>query len=345
MKLKMTKRAAATAATEHASPDHAGERDSAIPHYGSWGKLASARTLSEVGRLKEELRAGVREGRLAVRIPTGRIDDDVGSDRTEGWTEDPEFQTLLADIERRGQVQPVQVECRALDWLPLGLANDEGAEAAEERPDDPDGVGAMRFALVSGRRRLEACRRLGQPVLATITFSDAPSSGGQLVDRFLENRMRADLTPFERLRSIGELAVAGVAATDAALSGLIGVDRGTISRGRRVFENAALLERMLNVRTATRDDVLDAVAQLDGGQRRAGVSKAAPRRTRGTKTATLTRKVGAATVVARRGSRGVSISLAGGKFDDSTVERALDALVEILAARGVAGGNDDNTKG
>jgi ParB family chromosome partitioning protein len=344
MKLKMTKRSPATGSTERASPDGEPAAQPDIPHYGSWGKLASARTLSEVGRLKEELRAGVREGRLAVRIPAAQIDDDVGSDRVEGWAEDPEFETLLADIARRGQLQPVQVECRATDWLPLGLARDDDAEAGEAAAEDPDGVGAMRFTLVAGRRRLEACRRLGRPVLATIAFREAPSSGGQLVDRFLENRMRADLTPFERLRSIGELAVAGVAATDAELSGLIGVDRGTISRGRRVFENAQRLEGMLNVRTATRDEVLDAVAQLDGGQRRAGAGKRAPGRAPAA-SATLTRKIGSATVVARRGSRGVSISLAGGKFDDAMVERVLDALAEVLAARDVAGGNGDISKG
>lgn len=341
MKLKMTKRDPGKASEEPASPDVVEAVDAEVPHYGSWGKLASARTLSEVGRLKDELRQGVREGRLAVRIPTSQIDDEMGSDRVDGWTDDAEFHALLADIERRGQLQPIQVECRSVEWLPFGLAGDEPVEASGASRDDPDGVGSRRFALIAGRRRLEACRRLGRPVLATITYRVSESGAGQLVDRFLENRMRADLSPFERLRSIGELAASGVAASDTELSMLIGIDRGTISRGRRVFENASRLEAVIDVRSATRDEVLDAIARLDG--QHIDVEKAAgkPRRGRAPATGMLTRKVGSMTVVVKRGPRGVSISIAGGKLDDQLVERALDALGQVLTANRVAGGNGD----
>lgn len=341
MKLKMTKHDPGKTSEVRASPEAVDVVDAEVPHYGSWGKLASARTLSEVGRLKGELRQGIREGRLAVRIPTSQIDDEMGSDRVDGWADDAEFHTLLADIERRGQLQPIQVECLSLEWLPPGLAGDERAEAPDALADDPDGVGAQRFTLIAGRRRLEACRRLGRPVLATVAFRVSESAGGQLVDRFLENRMRADLSPFERLRSIGELAASGVAASDTDLSALIGVDRGTISRGRRVFDGAARLEAIIDVRTATRDEILDAIARLDAEvgdtQKRAGNAK----RGRGPATGMLTRKVGSATVVVRRGPRGVSFSIAGGKLDDQLVARALEALAQVLNANEVAGGNVD----
>ncbi len=341
MKLKMTKRDPGKASEERASPEVVEAADAEVPHYGSWGKLASARTLSEVGRLKDELRQGIREGRLAVRIPTSQIDDEMGSDRVDGWADDAEFDALLADIERRGQLQPVQVECRSTEWLPLGLAGDEPVEASEASADDPDGVGNRRFTLIAGRRRLEACRRLGRPVLATIAFRVTESGAGQLVDRFLENRMRADLSPFERLRSIGELAASGIAANDTELSTLIGVDRGTISRGRRVFENASRLEAIIDVRTATRDEILDAIARLDG--QAVGGEKPAekPRRGRIVATRMLTRKVGSTTVVVKRGPRGVSFSMAGGKLDDQIVEQALDAVAQVLASNRVAGGNSD----
>jgi ParB family chromosome partitioning protein len=341
MKLKMTKRDPGKASEERASPEVAEAADAEVPHYGSWGKLASARTLSEVGRLKDELRQGVREGRLAVRIPISRIDDEMGSDRIDGWADDAEFHALLADIERRGQLQPIQVECRSMEWLPLGLGGDDPVEASEASADDPDGVGTRRFTLIAGRRRLEACRRLGRPVLATISFRVSESGAGQLVDRFLENRMRADLSPFERLRSIGELAASGVAASDIELSTLIGVDRGTISRGRRVFENASRLEAIIDLRSATRDEILEAIGRLDG--QGIGIEKTAekPRRSRAAKTGMLTRKVGSATVVVKRGPRGVSFSIAGEKLDDQTVERALDALAQVLSTIRVAGGNGD----
>lgn len=341
MRLKMTRRAPGGASEGRASPEGVETADAAIPHYGSWGKLASARTLSEVGRLKDELRQGIRDGRLAVRIPTARIDDEMGSDRLDGWADDAEFHALLADIARRGQLQPIQVECRAVDWLPLGLAGDDRAEAPEAPADDPDGVGTMRFALIAGRRRIEACRRLGRPVLATLSFRGSSAPADQLVDRFLENRMRADLSPFERLRSIGELAASGVAATDADLSTLIGVDRGTISRGRRVFESAARLEAIVDVRTATRDDILDAIARLDGQMAVVGAPAERPGRRRAPAAEALSRKIGSATVVVRRGPRGVSFSIAGGKLDDQIVERALDALAQVLSANRVAGGNTD----
>lgn len=341
MKLKMTKRDPGKALEERASPEVAEAADAEVPHYGSWGKLASARTLSEVGRLKDELRQGVREGRLAVRVPTSQIDDEIGSDRIDGWADDAEFHALVADIERRGQLQPVQLECRSMDWLPLGLGGNEPVEAPEASADDPDGVGTRRFTLIAGRRRLEACQRLQRPVLATIAFRVSDSGAEQLVDRFLENRMRADLSPFERLRSIGELAASGVATSDSELSTLIGVDRGTISRGRRVFENASRLETIVDVRSATRDEVLEAITRLVG--QNVAVEKPAekPRRSRAPTTGMLTRKVGSTSVVVKRGPRGVSFSVAGGKLDDQVVERALDALTEVLAANRVAGGNGD----
>ena len=339
MKLKMTKRDMGKVSEERASPESVEAVDEGVPHYGSWGKLASAATLSEVGRLKDELRQGIREGRLAVRIPTSQIDDEIGSDRVNGWIDDAEFHGLLADIERRGQLQPIQVECGSVDWLPLGLAGGERTEGTGAASDDPDGVGSRRFTLVAGRRRLEACRRLGRPVLATIVFRVSESGAGQLIDRFLENRMRADLSPFERLRSIGELATSGVAASDTELSTLIVVDRGTISRGRKVFENASRLEEIIDVRTATRDEILDAIARLEGQM--AGAEKIAgkPRRGRTPTANMLTRKVGSMTVLVRRGPRGVSFSIAGGKFNDKVVEQALDALAQVLSSNGVADGN------
>lgn len=341
MKLKMTKRDPGKASEESASPEVAEAADAEVPHYGSWGKLASARTLSEVGRLKEELRQGIREGRLAVRIPTSQIDDEIGSDRVDGWADDAEFHALLADIERRGQLQPIQVECRSVDWLPLGLARDERVEASEASTDDPDGVGTMHFTLIAGRRRVEACRQLGRPVLATISFRVSESGAGQLVDRFLENRMRADLSPFERLRSIGELAASRVATSDTELSALIGVDRGTISRGRRVFESATRLEAIIDVRTATRDEILGAIARLE--RHMGDVEKVAdkPKRGNGLARNILTRKVGLATVIVKRGPRGVSFSIVGGKLDEQSVEQALDALAQVLTANQVAVGNND----
>jgi ParB family chromosome partitioning protein len=341
MKLKMTKRDPGKASEERASPEDLEAVDAEVPHYGSWGKLASARTLSEVGRLKDELRQGVREGRLAVRIPTSRIDDEAGSDRVDGWADDAEFHALLADIERRGQLQPVQVECRSMEWLPLGLSGDDRADAPEALADDPDGVGDRRFTLIAGRRRLEACRRLGRPVLATVAFRLSESGAGLRLDRFLENRMRADLSPFERLRSIGELAVSEVAANDAELSTLIGIDRGTISRGRRVFESASRLEAIIDVRTATRDEILGAIARLDGQVNGAGKPGERRRRAPAAIPGMRTRKVGSATVVVRRGPRGVSFSITGGKLDDQLVDRALDALAQVLGGSRFAAGNSD----
>jgi ParB-like chromosome segregation protein Spo0J len=344
MKLKMTRRGQGGGSEARASPEAGagGENDDAIPHYGSWGKLASARTLSEIGRLKDELRRGVREGRLAVRIPVNRIDDPLGSDRVAGWAEDPEFDVLLGDIRRRGQLQPIQVECAAADWLPLGLSAEDGPEAGSSH--DPDGVGATRFTLIAGRRRLEACRRLGCWVLATVAYR-SQDAGGRLVERFLENRMRADLSPYERLRAIGELAASRAAASDAELSALIGVDRGTVSRGRRVFDCAARLEATLDVRAATRDQILDAVAALDGtgGTGAPVAATSAPRHGRAAAAPVLTRRVGAATLSARRGPRGVSFSVAGRRIDDATLERALDALAQALDTAGFAGGNFDKS--
>jgi ParB family chromosome partitioning protein len=95
--------------------------------------------------------------------------DRLPRDRLRGRAEGRQFEELLADIEQNGQNDAITVRRMA------------------------DGT----FEIAAGRRRLEACRRLGRTVLARVRDLD---DGAMLRIQFSENERRADISALERAR-------------------------------------------------------------------------------------------------------------------------------------------------
>lgn len=108
-------------------------------------------------RESRRLRGGISEVDPDQVDVTGRLEDRLEIDVAD----------LKASIERNGQRVPVLL-----------------------RPTDGD-----RFALIYGRRRLEACRQLGRQIRAIITELEDDQA---LKDQLLENQARRDLSFIER---------------------------------------------------------------------------------------------------------------------------------------------------
>ncbi|MGB7318996.1 MAG: hypothetical protein WBC85_13610, partial [Planktotalea sp.] len=88
-----------------------------------------------------------------------------------------------------------------------------------------------RFAIQSGRRRVEACRQLGIPVLAILSTDQGNAALADLEERFHENTMRKDLSGFEELLSVGLLAESLSDLTQEEVAERLSVSQGDVSLG------------------------------------------------------------------------------------------------------------------
>lgn len=132
------------------------------------------------------------------------------------------FQQLVANIKRRGQTQPIRVRPSGDEWTP----NDDNPLKTKDS-----------FEIQSGRRRLEACRVLGQPVRAIIATKEADALQADLEERFHENTMRRALNGFEELLSIGALATGLQNLTQVEIAERLGVPQGDVSLGLACLEH------------------------------------------------------------------------------------------------------------
>jgi ParB family chromosome partitioning protein len=230
------------------------------------------------------------------------IRDELPRDRLPGAFAGAEFEALLADIEENGQNDAITVRPGA------------------------DGSG---YEVAAGRRRLEACRRLGRQVLAR---SRPLNEAAMLRVQFSENERREDISALERSRWFAEVkARLDLPSKDIALQ--FGLDPSTLSlylrlarfpseivvrlaeprrlsvlRARRVMEaletDNAVLPRILAALDGPGRGVADPEAQIDilmraaegrGNDRPATREPVADRRHvvhRGRRVGTLTRNGG-----------------------------------------------------
>lgn len=124
---------------------------------------------SELKRLRSERDSALASGQMLVEIEPDRIRDALPRDRLATAFSDADFEALKLSIQKDGQLIPVAVRSTA------------------------DGT----FEIAAGRRRLEACRQLGIPVLARVQELD---DGEMLQLQYEENEQRSDITSFERAR-------------------------------------------------------------------------------------------------------------------------------------------------
>jgi hypothetical protein len=190
------------------------------------GPVALAAKATATG-MREELDAAqssmvdrYNSGMLTVSLDPERIEDHVGTDRQRPLGTDEEFEALRLNIEARGQTQPIRVRPLRSDWQPDA--------AGRARP-------ANRFVLQSGRRRLAVCKLLGRPVIALVASPEAQAADqADLIERFSENTVRANLTAWERYLSIGEIALQFAGESQEVIAGRIDVKRPEISIGASV---------------------------------------------------------------------------------------------------------------
>lgn len=206
------------------------------------GQYSRTRDQLTQGRLSA-LSDGIMDGLIAVELQPDQIDDIVSTDRiSTDWQFDDDFVLLKHDINRRGLRQPIRVRPLDSDWKPLAT-----------NPLQIEG----KFALQSGRRRLEAIHQLNKAARAEEgndsdlikiqAFITIDIEGGNLSDieeRFLENTVRKDLTAFEHLVSVGVLAehlmsTQGMKQSEVAKH--LGVSQPSVSLGADVLRFQELI--------------------------------------------------------------------------------------------------------
>lgn len=191
------------------------------PRKGAMGGMWAGSAMNMLNQRIEATRGSLLDsivaGTLALELDPAQIVDDLGSDRFTNWVEDEDFDKLVANIARRGQTQPIRVRPKDASWTP-----------DEDSPLETDAC----FVIQSGRRRLEACRKLGRKVLAVVSTESGNQALADLEERFHENTMRRNLNGFEELISIGLLAESMSEMTQTEIAERIGVSQGDVSLGQ-----------------------------------------------------------------------------------------------------------------
>jgi ParB family transcriptional regulator, chromosome partitioning protein len=160
---------------------------------------------SQVVALREELRSwdGAKPARL---IDPTLIVRSRWSNRDPRHFESAEFEALKQEIAGAGgNVQPIKVRPLARPGEDLEL----------------------RFELIFGHRRHEACRQLGLPVLALVESVD---EGALFAEMCRENRFREDLSPWEQGMTYRRALTEGLFPSNRKLAEAVGADLGNVGK-------------------------------------------------------------------------------------------------------------------
>ncbi len=212
---------------------------------GLLGHAMESSTKIALREIREDVAGAILRGGVSLEIPTDQIDEnpEVGSDRIGDWKDDPDLEILIHNIRERGQLQPIRVRPTDSCWRPNKI------DAFKIDPAD-------RFVIQSGRRRLEACKRLGITVLAHLVVDLENLDLADLEERYFENTMRKDLSGFERLLSVGSLAKKLDGMSQQEIAKRLGVSQPYVSGGIKVAENEELIEKRIDTKTASIRDIL-----------------------------------------------------------------------------------------
>ncbi len=197
---------------------------------GAWAAAGTAVLSAEVRKLQDDRTNRLLSGNYVVELAPDQIEDEVGSDRSSRWIDDPSFLALKTSIKENGQDVPIQVTPADPDWVPLF--------------NETDGVvlEGIRFKIISGRRRLAALREIERKVRAVcVCVEKQVATFEQLHRRYRENAERENLTLFDELMAIGELfaqsKLQGEKITGRGLARLLSAPEAKISRAKAVFEH------------------------------------------------------------------------------------------------------------
>lgn len=246
------------------------------PSAGNWSRQAFNALTADVEEAQAEAakansiqHQGILEGSIPVRIPADMIKDVIGTDRVAAGEEDESgnsYSSLLENIRTRGLKTPIRVRPIDTEWRP--------------NPAFPRDVTGQRFALQSGRRRLQACKELGIEPLCFMSFSqDGNTRYDDLTERFFENTARKDLTMAEKLHSIGLIAKETEATTQAQIAEILGVNVSYVNRGISLVENFDALKELLpDLHKAGLNAIEAALKQINDAKDQLSVSPEAVRK-------------------------------------------------------------------
>lgn len=288
------------------------------------GALAQSQAAVEQGRA--QLAADILAGRHELRLDPDQIKDPLGTDRRADWMDQEAFAALVASIEANGQDTPILVWPEDPSWTPDPL--------------DPTAVDGVPFLMLTGRRRHAAARQLGLTLRAILAPADGRMSEdakfNMLFLRFRENEARENLSPFERLLSIGEMYEALKSAdrklTAVAFATRIGVHESLVSRARAVFAGRdQILNGFKNAYEMSFRDLQTALSSLETKPKRPA-KKAAPK-------LSAKRKIGNRNLALSHANGTLSIKAAGLSVDQDALEELSDLIADFFNTKR-AGGAD-----
>ena len=312
---------------KRAEPDETeGQGDSAPGRMGgAWKAGAMAQVEGDLTQLRGDIVEAVLAGKRELSLTPDQIADPLGSDRRPDWEDTDAFVALKDSIDGNGQDVPVQVWPADSSWQP--------------DPRDPLDASGQQFHLLSGRRRRAACAALGKSVRAVIMpppagASEAESRFAMMFHRFRENEAREDLSPFERLLSIGEIyeALAETETTPptaVAFAERIGVHESLVSRARAVLRHRdAILNTFKTPYDMSFRALQDALAQID-----AKGKKKPPKKPKPAKPLTATFENNAAKLKAKYAGGKLTIDTNGAELDAKALSVLLGKIAPMLKTK------------
>ena len=285
----------------------------------AWKSGALAQSQAAVERSRAELCSDILNGRHEIRLSPDQISDPMGTDRRQDWKSQEAFKSLVNSIASNGQDTPILVWPENPDWQPDPL--------------DPSNVAGVPFVMLTGRRRLAAASELGLPLRAILAPPDARnaehSKFEMLFLRFRENEERENLSPFERLVSIGEmyetLASGEEKLTAVAFAKKIGVHESIVSRARSVFAaQDQILNTFKNAYDMSFRDLQGALASLER------TNKTKPKPKKKPQKITVKRKVGNRNLSVTSVDGNLSIKVAGVPINQERLEKLGDLVASYL---------------
>ena len=271
---------------------------------GMWGGTAMNMLRQRLDDTRATLSDGILNGTVAIELSPDQVDDPTGSDRQDGWQDEPEFKALVDNIARRGQTQAIRVRPVDPAWRP-------DADAPLET--------TQRFIIQSGRRRLAACQKLGRTVMAVIATVEGEAALADLEERFHENTMRKNLSGFEELLSVGLIADALGDLSQQEIAARLSVSQNDVSLGRACVEMHDAIIAKVDIANTPKRAFREIIPQLRGASPKPAAKASAP---------AIKAAQGAVNVAVKAGAGGaLTLTLKGADVDAEWLAQAVADLV------------------
>ena len=202
---------------------------------GAWRAGLHADTQHDLNELKAKQAQDISNGEQTISLKPTQVRDLVGTDRRSDWQDQEDYLELRESIEKYGQDVPIEICPLDAGWQPS--------------TNDPANVDGVEFELITGRRRRAVAEDLGIEVRAVILPKNDQDQLHQwqvLLRRYRENNHRSNLSPLEKMLSVGEMYEAWSRTSDQIsirqFAGLIGIDASFVSRSNRLSKHEEALK-------------------------------------------------------------------------------------------------------